>query len=95
MELGLFAAEESQELGVCFCSSLVDSELHGGHRITTHATCCGKFMCGENGRWMSVVGVKDDQYDQSTSEATIICTGKGATTDSSHSPLMHPLPTLC
>lgn len=38
MELGLFAAEETQELGVCFCSSLVDSELHGGHRITTHAT---------------------------------------------------------
>lgn len=38
MELGLFAAEESQEPGVCFWSSLVDSELHGGHRITTHAT---------------------------------------------------------
>lgn len=66
MELGLFAAE-GQELGVWFCSSLVDSELHGGHRITTHATYLAK-VCGLYEGFVSVfVGVEDRPRERQSS----------------------------
>ena len=53
-ELGLFVAgvrgrTELRELGSCFFSSLVDSELHGGHRMTALAELGGWWNGGEVG----------------------------------------------